>query len=189
MDSTNNPTPSATATRHPVKARYDLLTPSFLDGMFLPEPAFAVTAKPSFLPNYVTRLYHSVRNEAKDSASLEDRLAYLFSAARAIFLEWRFSSGLLGNTNAEYLFVDKLAMIADVGAKKYGDRNWQKSRLDGDKSPVNHAIKHCFEYLKKEPNEYEPDGDHRTHLVQAAFNLMMEHWWLVKPEKQEGKCT
>lgn len=186
MDEKLNVEPSATAVRHPVKARYDLLSPAFLDGMFLCEPAefdrVQVKSKPSFLPNYVKRLYHSALNDGENSATLDEKLAYLFSAARAIFREWRISSGNLGNPNAEYLFIDKLARIADVGAKKYGDRNWQKSQLTGDKGPVNHALKHCFEYLKKEPNEYEPDGDHRTHLVQAAFNLMMEHFWLMKPE-------
>jgi hypothetical protein len=182
---------SATATRHPVKARYDLLTPAFLEGLFFGDDKWGLKKEPSFLPLYITRLYHPALNEKRDSASVEDRLAYLFSAARAIFYVWRST----GNTtsfaggNAEYLFIDKLAMIADVGATKYGDRNWQKSRLEGDKSPVNHAIKHCFEYLKKEPNEYEPDGDCRTHLVQAVFNLMMEHFWLVRPEELKDTQT
>src|SRR6266478_3377159 len=63
-------------------------------------------------------------------------------------------------------FLEIMAMIADYGAKKYGDYNWHKSRLEGDKSPINHIYKHLKSYRINEPYDHTELGTHRKlHLV------------------------
>src|SRR5216684_1845476 len=59
-------------------------------------------------------------------------------------------------------FLEDLAKIADFGAKKYGDFNWQLSRLTADKGPVNHIYKHLGSYRKNEPYDHEELGVQRS---------------------------
>lgn len=77
----------------------------------------------------------------------------------------------------DWEFIEAMAMIAHIGAEKYGERNWQKGRLEGDKSALNHAIKHLSEYQQGIPNDYGPLP---FHLAQVAFNCMMEFYWQVR---------
>jgi hypothetical protein len=80
-------------------------------------------------------------------------------------------------------FLEDLAKIADFGAKKYGDLNWQLSRLTADKGPVNHIYKHLGSYRKNEPYDHEELGTQRSlHLAAIAFNAMMEYYWAKKEE-------
>lgn len=76
------------------------------------------------------------------------------------------------------LFLEYMAKVADFGAKKYGDLNWQKSRLTRDKSPINHIYTHLGSYQKKEPYDHPELGeDPKWHLVAIAFNAMMEFYY------------
>lgn len=84
-------------------------------------------------------------------------------------------------------FEELMARIADYGAKKYGDFNWHKSRLTGDKSPMNHIRKHWKSYMLNEPYDHpEIAGDSRKmHLVAIAFNAMMEFYYENNPIQQK----
>ena len=80
-------------------------------------------------------------------------------------------------------FLQALAAIADYGAKKYGDLNWHKSRLTGDKSPVNHMFKHLLQYQGEMKYDHPEIGSERKlHLAAVAFNAMMEFWYECHPE-------
>ena len=73
-------------------------------------------------------------------------------------------------------FMKDFAEVLGLGAKKYGDRNWQKNRMTGDKDPVNHALKHLFNYQAGIPDD---DGDDPLiHITHAAVNLMFEYWYV-----------
>jgi Domain of unknown function (DUF5664) len=73
-------------------------------------------------------------------------------------------------------FMHMLARVAHYGAEKYGDFNWQKSRLAGNKSPLNHLEYHLNQY--RQQLEYDHfDGRHCWHLAAIAFNAMMEFWY------------
>jgi hypothetical protein len=75
-------------------------------------------------------------------------------------------------------FLRKMAEIGAFGAEKYGDLNWQKSRLEGGKGPVNHLMKHTTSYLLKEKYDHPELGtDRKIHLAAIAFNAMMEYWY------------
>ena len=75
-------------------------------------------------------------------------------------------------------FEDLMAKIADYGAKKYGELNWHISRLEGDKSPINHIRKHLNKYRLKQPYDHSEIGlDPKIHLVAIAFNAMMEFYY------------
>lgn len=85
-------------------------------------------------------------------------------------------------------FLDDMARIAYYGAKKYGDFNWQISKLEGDKSSVNHMYKHLTSYRLNEPYDHEELGTQRSlHLVAIAFNAMMEYYWAKLDETAKDK--
>lgn len=67
-------------------------------------------------------------------------------------------------------FLQAMAEIMAVGAKKYGEKNWMKG-LSGENSGVNHAMKHLIEYQKGTANDY---GPRKMHLAQVAVNAMFE---------------
>ena len=72
-------------------------------------------------------------------------------------------------------FLGKMAELASHGATKYGDRNWQNSRLEGDKSPLNHIYTHLAEFQTRVEHDYF--GTVEDNLVSIAFNAMMEWWY------------
>ena len=75
-------------------------------------------------------------------------------------------------------YIRMMAQIGDYGAKLYGDFNWQKSRLSGNKSPINHILKHTTAYIIGEPYDHPELGLHRKiHLAAVGFNAMMEFWY------------
>lgn len=77
-------------------------------------------------------------------------------------------------------FIKKMARIPIYAAEKYG--SWSQytgARLQGDKSPVNHAIEHLRKYLAGEPYDHF-DGSLVWHLVAAAYNCSMEAYYLVR---------
>ena len=68
-----------------------------------------------------------------------------------------------------------VAKVFSEGAAKYGDENWKKSRLSGDKSPINHALKHITNYMAGIPDDESEDL--KVHLSHAIVNLMFEYWY------------
>lgn len=83
-------------------------------------------------------------------------------------------------------FEEIMAMIADYGAKKYGDFNWHKSRLTGNRGPMNHIRKHWAAYMLNEPYDHPKIGTHRKyHLAAIAFNAMMEFYYENKSDSTE----
>lgn len=89
-------------------------------------------------------------------------------------------------------FEELMAKIGDYGAKKYGDLNWHKSELVGDKSPINHIRKHLNAYRMSKPYDHFEIGiDRKIHLAAIAFNAMMEFWYethlRANPTKEETK--
>lgn len=83
-------------------------------------------------------------------------------------------------------FLELMARVADYGAKKYGDFNWQKSRLEGDKSPINHIYKHLKSLRTGEQYDHQELGVHKKwHCVAIAFNAMMEFYWQSIEEMAE----
>jgi Domain of unknown function (DUF5664) len=82
-------------------------------------------------------------------------------------------------------FLKALAQIGYYGADKYGDLNWQKSRLDGEKGPINHIYDHLHKYRTREPYDHEVIGTKRKyHLAAIAFNAMMEFWY-----EEQAECN
>jgi len=77
----------------------------------------------------------------------------------------------------DWEFIYSLALLAKFGADKYGELDWQKSRLSGDKSPMNHIIRHFFSYKADEAYNHGDLTDPKYHLVAIAFNAMMEFWY------------
>lgn len=80
-------------------------------------------------------------------------------------------------------FIEALAMLGSYGANKYGDRNWEQSRLTGGKGPVNHMYNHLVEFQMGTPHEFF--GTSRGHLVAIAYNAMMEFFYNI-PEDSDG---
>ena len=69
-----------------------------------------------------------------------------------------------------------VSKVFALGAGKYGDYNWQKERMTGERGPMNHAMKHIMNYRAGIPDE---DGDDPAiHLTHAIVNLMFEYWYL-----------
>lgn len=84
----------------------------------------------------------------------------------------------------EFLYL--MAQIGKLGATKYGDLNWQKSRLDGEKGQINHIYHHLYQYRTNQPYDHEELGTDRIyHLAAIAFNAMMEAWYCMNMGKEK----
>ena len=80
-------------------------------------------------------------------------------------------------------FLEALAKIAHYGAITYGEFNWHKSRLTGDKGPINHIMKHIILYQQNRQYDHiEVGNGHKYHLAAIAFNAMMEFWYYSQEE-------
>ena len=74
-------------------------------------------------------------------------------------------------------FIKLMAQIADYAANKYGSvEQYTDSRLEGEKSPLNHMAEHMRQYIAREP--HDKFTDIRFHLAAIAYNAMMEMWYL-----------
>lgn len=74
-------------------------------------------------------------------------------------------------------FIKLMAQIADYAANKYGSvEQYTDSRLEGEKSPLNHIAEHMRQYIAREP--HDKFTDIRFHLAAIAYNAMMEMWYL-----------
>lgn len=84
----------------------------------------------------------------------------------------------------DFEFLEAMAKIADYGAKTYGEGNWKLSRLKGDKSPINHIMKHIKQYQEKQEYDHKEIGSEYTlQLAAIAFNAMMEFYHAKKELK------
>ena len=54
----------------------------------------------------------------------------------------------------DFNFIELMANIAAYGAKKYGDGNWHKSRLVGEKGPLNHMLNHYKLYKDRKSYDH-----------------------------------
>lgn len=80
-------------------------------------------------------------------------------------------------------FLEAMAKIGKHGADKYGDFNWTKSRLIGEKGPINHIFGHLKKYRISEQYDHLDVGTERKyHLAAIAFNAMMEYYYECHPE-------
>lgn len=79
----------------------------------------------------------------------------------------------------------EVSKVFAIGAERYGDYNWQASRMTGEKGPVNHALKHILNYHAGIPDEDGPDL--KIHLTHAIVNLMFEYWYEVNKPKDAVK--
>lgn len=80
-------------------------------------------------------------------------------------------------------FLIEMGKIMSVGEKKYGELNWQKGGLKGEKGGVNHALQHIMQYMNDDPCDY---GPRHCHLAQVAVNAMFE-WWHAEQEFKNPK--
>lgn len=79
-------------------------------------------------------------------------------------------------------FVKALAEIAHYSADKYGDAtNYQRSVLEGNKSPMNHVIEHYREYMEGIPHDHF--GNVQMQLAAIAYNAMMEWYYVARGMK------
>jgi hypothetical protein len=77
-------------------------------------------------------------------------------------------------------FLKMLARIAAYADTKYGSwSQYTKSRLTGEKGPVNHMQEHLRAYVMGEGYD-RFDGDPRWHLAAIAYNAMMAYWYHSK---------
>ena len=77
-------------------------------------------------------------------------------------------------------FLKMLARIAAYANVKYGSwSQYTKSRLMGEKDPVNHMQEHLRCYVMGEPYDFF-DRDPRWHLAAIAYNAMMEFYYHSK---------
>lgn len=73
-------------------------------------------------------------------------------------------------------FLHCMAEIGHYGAEKYGDLNWQLSRMSGSNGPINHIYDHLRQYRSGE--SHDKFGTRKHQLAAIAFNAMMEFWYL-----------
>jgi hypothetical protein len=73
-------------------------------------------------------------------------------------------------------FIHGLAQIASYAQGKYGSvQQYADSRLAGEKSPVNHMLRHIGQYITGE--EHDHFGNVESHLLAIAYNAMMEYFY------------
>ena len=77
-------------------------------------------------------------------------------------------------------FLKMLARIGMYADQKYGAWDqYTKTRLVGNKSPVNHIQEHLRAFVAGEKYDHF-DGDVRWHLAAIAYNAMMEYFYTTK---------
>jgi predicted RNA-binding Zn-ribbon protein involved in translation (DUF1610 family) len=87
-------------------------------------------------------------------------------------------------------FIHAMAQIGHFGAEKYGELNYQKSKLIGDKSPVNHIANHLRKFIENKTYDHPEVGiGHKYHLVAIAFNAMMQFWYEDHPQNDKSQTA
>ena len=75
-------------------------------------------------------------------------------------------------------FIRLMGKIAHYASEKYGSvEQYTDSRLEGEKSPMNHIIGHIEEYSSRKP--HDKFGNLEMQLAAIAYNAMMEYWYLT----------
>jgi hypothetical protein len=83
-------------------------------------------------------------------------------------------------------FIHGLAQIASYAATKYGSvQQYADSRLAGEKSPVNHMLRHIGQYITGESHDHF--GNVESHLLAIAYNAMMEFHYYQAYGREEYK--
>lgn len=73
-------------------------------------------------------------------------------------------------------FLKLLAEIAHYAEDKYGSaEQYTGARLEGEKSPINHAFEHLRAYSAGE--KHDKFGTHEHQLAAVAYNVMMEFFY------------
>jgi hypothetical protein len=81
-------------------------------------------------------------------------------------------------------FIELMAKIASYGATKYGDYNWKRSRLTGEKGAMNHLMNHYRLYQIGRSYDHKEVGTNKSiHLAAIAFNAMMEYFYCKEEEE------
>ena len=82
----------------------------------------------------------------------------------------------------------ELSKVLSTGAERYGEYNWQQSRLTGENGPINHALKHLLMYKDGIPDDEDPEGkDLNIHLRHALCNVVFELYYALHPETYGGE--
>lgn len=81
--------------------------------------------------------------------------------------------------------LQEVARAMGKGAERYGDFNWQNSRMRGEDGPINHALKHLNLYNAGIPDDDGPDP--KIHLSNALCNIMFELYYELHPERYEAQ--
>lgn len=75
-------------------------------------------------------------------------------------------------------FIRLMGKIAHYASEKYGSvEQYTDSRLEGEKSPMNHIVGHIEEYSSRKP--HDKFGNLEMQLAAIAYNAMMEYWYLT----------
>lgn len=83
-------------------------------------------------------------------------------------------------------FEKALATLMAIGGRKYGDANYKRSRLTGNRSPINHIKNHLQLYCcKREYDHPELGVESKFHLISIAANAMMEFWYECQKEGEK----
>jgi hypothetical protein len=85
-------------------------------------------------------------------------------------------------------FIHGMATIAAYAATKYGSvQQYADSRLAGEKSPVNHMLRHMGQYITGENHDHF--GNVESHLLAIAYNAMMEYYYYQRYGREEYKLN
>jgi len=85
-------------------------------------------------------------------------------------------------------FIHGMAQIASYAAHKYGSvQQYADSRLAGEKSPVNHMLRHIGQYITGESHDHFHSVE--AHLWAIAYNAMMEYYYYQRYGREEYKLN
>jgi len=85
-------------------------------------------------------------------------------------------------------FIHGMAQIAGYAAHKYGSvQQYADSRLAGEKSPVNHMLRHTGQYITGESHDHFHSVE--AHLWAIAYNAMMEYYYYQRYGREEYKLN
>jgi len=85
-------------------------------------------------------------------------------------------------------FIHGMAQIASYAAHKYGSvQQYADSRLAGEKSPVNHMLRHMGQYITGEKHDHFQTME--AHLLAIAYNAMMEYYYFKQYGREDYKLN
>lgn len=84
-------------------------------------------------------------------------------------------------------FLAGMAEVAHIGAVEYGDHNYKRSKLEGNRSPINHIYAHLNSYQRGIFHDKLQNLE--GHLLAIAFNAMMEYFYCTKTWHHNENAT